>query len=267
MDLISRVDVFPLWSVLLIVVLLINLSIELGYFIGRRDRQKHEEEARKLNISTVVGASLGLLAFILAFTFGATTSRFDDRKSHAIAEVNAIGTTYLRTEMLPEAAGERSRTLLRDYTTDRFGALMSLDVEAMIAHRSTAERIQAQLWAIAMEQVSAVPQPTPILSYAAALNELIDVHQQRFTVGAQHRMPPIFWSALFILTILTMVLGGYDSGVSGAPRRSFVNLSITLAFATVLILVVGLDRPTVGSKLINEEPYLDLHRSMGIQAR
>ena len=70
----------------------------------------------------MVGAMLGLLAFILAFTFGLVAARFDTRRQVLLDEANAIGTTYLRAGMLPEQ-GEKIRALLRDYVSVRLNAV------------------------------------------------------------------------------------------------------------------------------------------------
>ena len=68
----------------------------------------------------MVAATLGLLAFILAFTFGLAASRFDSRMQVLLDEANAIGTTYLRAGMLPEQ-GKQIRALLREYADARLG--------------------------------------------------------------------------------------------------------------------------------------------------
>ena len=77
------------------------MSIFLGYRIGSYHR-KHSDNKDDAPIGSVVGATLGLLAFMLAFTFGISASRFDMRKQLLLDEVNAIGTEFLRTDFLVE---------------------------------------------------------------------------------------------------------------------------------------------------------------------
>jgi hypothetical protein len=93
----------------------------------------------------MVGATLGLLAFILAFTFGLASSRFDNRRQLLLDEANALGTTYLRAGMLPEW-GEEVRRLLRDYIGHRLDAVRSGDVTEGIRR---SENIQQQVWTVA----------------------------------------------------------------------------------------------------------------------
>ena len=108
----------PLWIILVGTVAIVLLSIKAGIYIARfrRRRSGDEEEA---SLGTVIGATLGLLAFILAFTFGLTTSRFDSRKQLLLEEVNAIETTFLRAGLIPEPHRSEVRRLLRKYVDIR----------------------------------------------------------------------------------------------------------------------------------------------------
>jgi len=109
----TALDVFPLWGLFLTVVVLVLAAIEGGYRLGScRHRQSGRE--KEAPVGAMVGATVGLLAFMLAFTFGMAASRFDTRKQLVLDEANAIGTTYLRTAMLPEGRDE-IRALLRSY--------------------------------------------------------------------------------------------------------------------------------------------------------
>lgn len=106
-------DALPLWGVFGAILIVVLLSVECGYRLGRYRRNRHEQE-KETPVGTMVGATLGLLAFILAFTFGLAAARFDTRRQVLLDEANAIGTTYLRAGMLPEQRNE-IRTLLRNY--------------------------------------------------------------------------------------------------------------------------------------------------------
>src|SRR4051794_2515632 len=94
-------DVIPLWLLFLLTLSAALISIELGYRVGgvRRAAKEHEDEPP---VGAMVAATLGLLAFMLAFTFGLAADRYDARRRLVLDESNAIGTTWLRAEMLPE---------------------------------------------------------------------------------------------------------------------------------------------------------------------
>jgi hypothetical protein len=119
-------DALPLWGLFLVIVVLVLFSIEGGHRLGRYRRTRSEQE-KDAPVGAMVGSTLGLLAFMLAFTFGMAASRFDTRKSLVLDEANAIGTTYLRAAMLPDRRGE-VRGLLRDYVDARLIALV-LDLD------------------------------------------------------------------------------------------------------------------------------------------
>lgn len=94
-------DALPLWGLFLAILLLVLLSVEGGYRLGKYRRSRSEEE-KEAPVGAMVGATLGLLAFLLAFTFGLAATRFDTRRQVLLDEANAIGTTYLRAGMLPD---------------------------------------------------------------------------------------------------------------------------------------------------------------------
>ena len=122
----SPLDALPLWALFIFILGVVLLSVECGYRLGKYRRSRREEE-KEAPLGTMVGATLGLLAFILAFTFGLAAARFDSRRQVLLDEANAIGTTYLRAGMLPER-GEQIRGLLRDYVGARLEAVRSGNV-------------------------------------------------------------------------------------------------------------------------------------------
>jgi hypothetical protein len=71
------------------------------------------------SLGTIVGGTLTLLAFVLAFTFGLPAARYDTRRELLQQEVNAIGTTYLRTGFVPEPQRGELPALLREYVDAR----------------------------------------------------------------------------------------------------------------------------------------------------
>ena len=105
MQLAGPLDALPLWALFIVILLVVLLAVEFGYRLGKYRRSRHEEE-KEAPLGTMVGATLGLLAFFLAFTFGLAAARFDTRRQVLLDEANAIGTTYLRASILPEGREE-----------------------------------------------------------------------------------------------------------------------------------------------------------------
>src|SRR5215813_5009345 len=135
------IDLLPLWALFILILLVVLLSVEFGYRLGKYRRNRREEE-KEAPLGTMVGAELGLLAFILAFTFGLAAARFDTRRQVLLDEANAIGTTYLRAGMLPERR-EEIRTLLRNYVNTRLDAVQSNNITEGIRQ---SENIQNEVW-------------------------------------------------------------------------------------------------------------------------
>src|SRR5438045_1409782 len=106
-------DFLPIWGLFAATLVLVLLTVEGGYRLGR-SRRKSSEEEKEAPVGAMVQASLALLALLLAFTFGLAVARFDARRQLVVDEANAIGTTYLRAGMIPER-GEEVRAILREY--------------------------------------------------------------------------------------------------------------------------------------------------------
>jgi hypothetical protein len=119
-------DALPLWGVFIAILLVVLVSVECGYRLGKHRRNRHEAE-KETPVGAMVGATLGLLAFILAFTFGLAAARFDTRRQVLLDEANAIGTTYLRACMLPDRR-DGIEPLLREYVDTRLEALRSCNI-------------------------------------------------------------------------------------------------------------------------------------------
>ena len=120
-------DSIPLVLVFTIMILVALSSMELGLRLGRRSGDGTEHQSER-PISTVAAAVLGMMAFVIALTFGSATNRFDARKTALLDDVTAIQTAYLRTSMLPEPHRTTMRSLLRDYVQARVGIVYALGV-------------------------------------------------------------------------------------------------------------------------------------------
>jgi hypothetical protein len=249
-------DALPLWALFLVIAVLVLCSIESGYRLGRYRRRRAEQE-KDAPVGAMVGSTLGLLAFMLAFTFGMAASRFDTRKSLVLDEANAIGTTYLRAAMLPEGRDD-VRRLLRDYVDARVEAIQSGQVAEGLRQ---SESLQARLWSQATALGQQHPESNVVGLFVESLNEVIDLHAKRVTAGLRNRIPGAIWVALFTLAALSLGAMGYHSGVLGATR-SLAALAVALGFSAVIALVVDLDRPQEGALTVSQQALIDLRQSM-----
>lgn len=249
-------DVLPLWGLFLAIMLVVMLSVECGYRAGRYRRQRSEEE-KEAPVGAMVGATLGLLAFMLAFTFGMAASRFDVRKQVLLDEANAIGTTYLRAEMLPERR-EAIRALLREYVDARLDAVRSGRVMENIRR---SENLQEQLWAHAAALGESNPSSIVVGLFVQSLNEVIDLHAKRVTAGLRNRIPGAIWLVLFAVAVVSLATMGYHAGLS-RTARSPAELAVAFTFSAVIGLIADLDRPQEGALVVSQQALVDLRESM-----
>ena len=249
-------DALPLWGLFIATLLLVLLAVEGGYRLGtyRRSRSEQEKEAP---VGAMVGATLGLLAFMLAFTFGLAAARFDTRKQVLLDEANAIGTTYLRAGMLPDRR-EAIRALLRDYVDTRLEAVLSGKIAAGIRR---SEHLQDQLWAQAVAVGENNPNSIVVGLFVESLNEVIDLHAKRVTAGLRNRIPGAIWVALFTVAVLSLGAMGYHAGLVGTSR-SLAVLAVALTFSAVIGLIADLDRPQEGVLKVSQQALMDLRQSM-----
>jgi hypothetical protein len=250
------IDALPLWALFIVILLVVLLSVEFGYRLGKYRRSHHETE-KEAPLGTMVGATLGLLAFILAFTFGLAAARFDARRQTLLDEANAIGTTYLRAGMLPER-GDEVRRLLRDYVPARLEAVRSGNVAEGIRR---SENIQQQVWTEAETVGEKNPNSIVVGLFVQSLNEMIDLHAKRVQTGVRSRIPGAIWLGLFAVAALSLATMGYHAGLSGT-RRSLAIVAVAVTFSVVIELIADLDRPLEGVLRVSQQALLDVQRSM-----
>jgi hypothetical protein len=248
-------DIIPLWALLIGIMLIVLLSVEGGYRVGRaRGRQGHEMETP---VGEMVASTLGLLAFILAFTFGLAASRFDAKRQLVVDEANAIGTTYLRAEMLPERRDD-IRALLREYVNVRIQAIDPGKLAESIRH---SEDIQNRLWAMSVPIAAKNPNSIIVGLYIQSLNDVIDLHTKRLTAAVRNRIPFAIWAALYAISIFSFAAMGYHSGLTGTIR-SLVIIVVAFTFSVVIVLIADLDRSQEGVLKVSPQALIDLRQSM-----
>lgn len=258
-------DKIPIWGLFILTVALVLLSICIGQFFGDRRRRQPDHESES-SLGAIVGATLGLLAFMLAFTFGMAAERLGTRKQLLLDEVNAIGTTYLRAGLLLEPHRSEVQKLLREYVDTR----ASLAKEALSGELSKfneavsrSETLQEQIWSRAVAITDADRNSEIDALFIDSLNQMIDLHNSRLTVF-NYRIPTLIWYVLYFIAILAMVMVGYQKGLSS---KSSVKITIVLAltFSVVIFLIADLDRPIEGTLRVNQKPILELQKKMQAQ--
>jgi hypothetical protein len=231
-------------------------ATDAGFRLGRKSGAGTPDKTRS-QISVVEDAILGILALLLGFTMFMAVSRFDARKQLVLDEANAIGTSRLRTALLPTPEGSEIASLLRQYINVRvqygtsgndLARLDSLNMQTM--------QLQNEFWtrAIAYAQKDADPVRTGLL--LQSLNQVIDLESAR-RMAFQNPVPESVIYVNCIVGLLASTLVGYTFGLSGR-RQVFSTCVLALAITLVLGLIVDLDRPRSGFIRVSQQPMIDL---------
>src|SRR5881396_2485171 len=148
------------------------LSARSGAAVARR-WQILGEEARP-DFGVILGATLTLLALIIGFSFSMAINRYDQRKNYEEAEANAIGTEYLRADLLPAADAAKTRTLLRRYLDERILFYTTRDAQQLRQIDADTGKLQADLWSAV--QAPAGAHPTPVVALAVTgMNDVFEL--------------------------------------------------------------------------------------------
>lgn len=231
----------PEWACFIATLIFVQFSHEIGFRIGAWRRLKPGENPETA-AGTISGIMIGLLAFILAFTFNGASNNHDIRKDLMIAEANAVRTTYQRSMQLPDPYRANVRELLREYVDIRL-KVRQLRMVGLKSALNRIRTIQNDLWSIALELQKKEPNAPMIVLFTQSLNEVFDLHVKRYSAILQGRIATMIWVVLYLLTFITMAMMGYRIGLNGI-RSTFMELSLALAFSSILVLIIALDRPS-----------------------
>jgi hypothetical protein len=208
----------------------------------------------------VLTGMLGLLGLLLAFTYSYTVSRFDQRKSAVLNDVNAIGTAFARADLLAEPSRTELRNILLEYARFRH-----VDAELLRPHTVNATLAlmlekQAPLWP-ATKRMASRTTPGPLeVSVIQSINEVIDAHTTRLTVGFDTLPSEVLHMLLFVAG-MTLAVAGYAAGRLGSLPRWRMS-SLAMALSAVMLVVTDFDRPTTGFIQVSQQGYLELVQDM-----
>jgi hypothetical protein len=248
----------PSWALALIVFAIIGTATAAGYLSGHYLRE-HEAKLRE-PYGVLQGALLGVVGLLLAFGLSLALGRYEDRRAATVTEANAIGTSYLRSQLLSEPVRSRSLQLWPQYTD--LALQVSREVPGSAAMRRTTaaeEALQRRLWRLAGEAVSDAPVASAPRLYVDNLNSTFDAQLARLS-SLNNRVP----GAVLALEVFgaAVALGLLALHISILGRGLVAMIGATVLVTLLLLVIFDLDRPTRGVIKVPSTPLASVRAAM-----
>jgi hypothetical protein len=234
------------------------LAARLGLFF--RKKQNNMEEDARQDLDLVVAATLTLLGLIIGFSFSMAISRYDQRKNYEEAEANAIGTEYVRADLLPAADAARLRGLLKEYLDQRILFYRTSEEHLLQQINAYTAQLQSELWSAV--HAPGGTQPAPILALAVSgMNDVLN--SQGYTQAAWwNRIPTAAWCLMWAVAICSNLLVGYDSrrAKQGVIRLLVLPFVLCISF----FAIADIDSPRRGVILVIPQNLVSLAESLNV---
>lgn len=207
------------------------MCLDLGWRIGKWRLAK--EPGTESGVGAMEGAIFALFGLLLAFTFSGAAGRFDERRDLIMQEANAIGTAYLRVDLLPEPAQPALRALFREYLEARLATYRrGADDATVAAEYQRSLSLQSEIWRLSTAAAQQSGMPAVMSLVMPALNDMFDITTTRLAATRKHPPATIF-GMLFGLGLMASLVAGYS--LAGSRHRPWFH---SWAFATVIAATV-----------------------------
>lgn len=260
-------DLVPIWILLIGTVVLMVLFIEFGFRLGKK-AQTSAKKAQTSQVRAIMGAGLGLLAFMLAFTFSTAQSHFEARVQNLAEEARIARNAFMQADMISEPERSAVKELLKNYielrTVGKLGDSKIIE-EALAQALQESEQIQKDLWSLAVisdgRGTGKKDKSGQNNMLMASVIALTDIHYKRLHAAVMNRIPLTIWMTLYLMAMLSMIIMGYQAGLTD-KRSPMATVTLALAFSAVIILITDLDRPVMSFFKINNQLLIDLNEYM-----
>jgi hypothetical protein len=246
---------FPL-LVFVLSFLLLWFTARIGASFLRRQRKL--DEATREDFGVILTTTLTLLGLIIGFSYSMAISRYDERKNYEEAEANAIGTEYVRADLLPATDAAKVRALLRSYLDQRVLFFTTRGEEQIRQINARTAQLQAELWSAVLAPSAA--QPTPMVALAVSgMNDVLN--SQGYTQAAWwNRIPIAAWVLMGAIAICCNVLVGYDA--RNVKAQGIRLLVLPLVVSISFFLIADIDSPRGGVIRVNPQNLASLVDSL-----
>jgi len=236
--------------------LLLWLSTRLGIFL-QKTRRILPEDGRD-DLVMVMSAALTLLGLLIGFSFSMAISRYDLRKNYEEAEANAIGTEYVRADLLPAADVAKVRPLLRKYLDQRILFYTTGDKAELNRVNADTARLQSELWSAVSSSATAHVSPSVALA-VSGMNDVLN--SQGYTQAAWwNRIPIAAWCLMFAIAISCNLLVGL--GMRRGENEAALLFVLPLIVSVAFFLIAEIDSPRGGVVRITPQNLVSLSQSL-----
>ena len=234
------------------------LSTRLGAAL--RKRRDLPQEARE-DFNLVQAATLTLLGLLVGFTFSMAVSRYDQRKNYEEAEANAIGTEFVRADLLGAPHAAKVQALLRSYLDQRVLFYSARDPQQITQINARTAKLQSELWAAVAPLAAA--QPTPVTALVAAgMNDVLN--SQGYAQAAWwNRIPLGAWLLMTVVAVSCTLSIGYGAHDARAQRILLLVLPFVLSMS--FFLIADIDSPNGGVIRVSAQNLISLAQSLRVQ--
>jgi hypothetical protein len=252
---------YPLLSIYLGGVCLVFLACEIGWLLGKR----YEGKGVSGNVSALEQSLLGLLALMIGFSFLMGLTRFEGRRDAVLNEANAIGTTALRADLLPEPIRTETLKLLREYAQTRVDYISTGKSLAELPKAlARSNEIHAKLWQqvkiLSAKDINMVP----TLLFVPTLNQMIDNQAKRLS-ELRNQIPDAILIALFGMAAVSCGFAGYASRLDALRTRLPAFITAALVSA-VIFVILDLDSPRIGFITTDQQPIIDMIATLPVSS-
>jgi len=240
-------DRFSIEALFLLTVILMLVGLEVGFRFGANVKGK-KVKGQTSQVRALMGAALGLLAFMLAFTFAAAQEHFEARFQLQIDEAMLLKSAFMKADLFEEPVRSEARALLIEYVDDRIALrkwVQEKESVNIFGVLNRAEEVQLRLWSLGSSRSSDASFDNFSQPRADILPEILGLMEsqtRRLQAALVNRIPPIIWLTLYFTAMVSMIVVGYQAGLT-EKRSPLATFSLALVFSAVMVLILDLDRP------------------------
>ena len=230
------------------------LSFLVGTVLRKRRSDMGEEERGDYGV--LLSAMLTLLGLIVAFTFSMAGTRYDQRKNLEEEEANAIGTEYVRADLLPSNAAEKVQGLLRSYLEQRI-LFYRYTGDQLREVNATTAKLQVELWEAVKTPAGTNRGAVDALTISG-MNDVLN--SQGYTQAAWwNRIPTGAWCLMWAIAICCNLMIGFYMRPRDPKSIQFI---MPIVIAVAFLLIADIDTPRRGIITVYPQNLISLADSL-----